>query len=300
MTSINMSKVDLNLFVVFEAIYTQQSLTRAAGVLHVTQPAVSSSLAKLRSTFDDPLFVRTAGGMIPTPLARQLIGSVRESLKNLDNCVAARLDFNPATSDASFRLHATENAELTVLPKLIQQLSQQAPDINLEVMFINRRDVAYELASGNLHLALDAPLLSHPELLSQPLHKDKYVCVMSPEHPLAKLTTLSLEDFLHYGHIHVSSRVKGSGHIDLALRSIGQQRRIALRLQHYTALPALLAQADYIAAVPTSVANHWQLVQRPLPFAAPDLELQIFWHKTVSHDPATVWLREFFMSTATL
>ena len=249
----------------------------------------------MRSIFDDPLFVRTSTGMTPTPLARQLVSTVRESLKNLDNCIATRIPFEASTARRTFRLHATENAELILLPVLLKQLKQHAPQIDLEVVFIDRREVAYEMASGKIHLAVDAPLLSHPELLSQPLQTDDYVCVMRENHPLTA-TEFSLDDFLEHEHIHISSRMKGSGHIDLALRSIGQKRRIALRLQHYAALPALLAQSDFIAAVPAAVATHWQLSNRPLPFDTPKLELQLFWHKSVEHDPAVLWLREFTLA----
>lgn len=285
------TKIDLNLFVVFDAIYSQQNLTRAAGVLHVTQPAVSSSLAKLRSIFGDPLFVRSPSGMSPTPLARQLITTVRESLKSLDNCVAARIGFDPATSNRTFRIHATENAELILLPGLLKQLVIQAPNTNLEVVFMDRREVPFELASGNVDLAIDAPLLSHPELVSQPLYADPYCCVMRNSHPLSK-GAFGLNEFINSRHIHVSSRLSGSGHIDLALRSIGQQRRIALRLQHYGPLPALLSQSDFIAAIPSSIAKQWQLSSRALPFEAPKLELRWFCHKSVSHDPALIWLGE--------
>lgn len=293
------TKIDLNLFTVFDAIYSQQSLTRAAGVLHVSQPAVSSSLAKLRSIFDDPLFVRTSAGMTPTPLARQMIGTVRESLKSLDNCVATRIPFDPRTASRTFRIHATENAEIIFLPTLITQLKQSAPGINLEVVFIDRREVAFEMASGNVHLAFDAPLLSHPELMSQPLLSDNYVCVMRAKHPLST-ASLTLERFLEQEHIHVSSRMKGAGHVDLALRSIGCKRHVAIRLQHYAALPSLLAQSEFIAAVPTTVARHWHLPCQTLPFDSPKLELQLFWHKSVEHDPAVQWLRQFAMNIAQL
>jgi DNA-binding transcriptional LysR family regulator len=287
-------KIDLNLFIVFDAIYSQQSLTRAAGVLHVSQPAVSSSLAKLRNIFDDRLFVRTSAGMVPTPLARQLVGTVRESLKNLDSCVAARIPFEASTASRTFRIHATENAELILLPALLKRLKRHAPKVNLEVVFFDRREVAYQMASGNVHLAVDVPLLSHPELISQPLQTDRYVCVMRPNHPLCN-KAMTLEAFLEYEHIHISSRIKGAGHIDLALRSIGQKRRIGLRLQHYAALPTLLAESNFIAAVPATVASHWHLSKQPLPFDTPKLELQLFWHKSVENDPAIIWLREFTM-----
>jgi DNA-binding transcriptional LysR family regulator len=107
--------------------------------------------------------------MNPTPLARQLISTVRESLKSLDNCVVARIGFDPATSKRTFRLHATENAELILLPELLKKLAILAPGTNLEVVFMDRREVPFELASGNIDLAIDAPLLSHPELISRPL-----------------------------------------------------------------------------------------------------------------------------------
>ncbi|CAA0090229.1 PCP degradation transcriptional activation protein [Zhongshania aliphaticivorans] len=291
------TKIDLNLFTVFDAIYSQQSLTRAAGVLHVSQPAVSSSLAKLRSIFDDPLFVRTSAGMTPTPLARQLVTTVRDSLKNLNDCVASRIPFNPATAKRTFRIHATENAELILLPALLKQLKQRAPEITLEVIFSDRRKVAYEMASGHVHLAVDAPLLSHPELISLPLQTDDHICVMRPDHPLAR-TCLGIDDFLQQEHIHVSSRTKGAGHVDLALRSIGYTRKIVLRLQHFTALPPLLAQSNYIAAVPAGVTHQWPLHKQALPFATPKLELQVFWHKSVEHDPAILWLRELTMEVA--
>lgn len=287
----NLSRLDLNLFIVFDAIYAQQSLTRAAEVLHVTQPAVSNSLARLRSLFDDPLFVRSPGGVRPTPLARQLIEPVRQALATLNDCVSARLDFDPAQAEQAFRIHATEQAEYGVVPALLERLTQVAPAVRLEVVFMNRRDVALALASGDLHLALDAPLLNHPELVSRPLHSDRYVCAFRNAHPLAT-QPFTLEAYLAAQHVHVSSRLKGSGHVDLALRAIGERRRIALRLQHYGALPAILAQSDLLASIPAGLAQRWGLQLRELPFETSATDLHLFWHRTADHDPAINWLRE--------
>ncbi len=287
----SLAKVDLNLFVVFDAIFAQQSLTRAAEVLHVTQPAVSNSLARLRDVFADPLFVRSPQGMSPTPLARQLIDPVRQSLRLLDDCVRARVDFDPHSAQHTFRIHATEQAEISLLPRLLEHLRKFAPGIKLEMVFMSRRDVPLALASGELQLSLDAPLLNHPELLSAPLSRDDYVCALRETHPLRR-KKLGLKQYLAASHVNVSSRVKGSGHIDLALRSIGQKRSIALRLQHYAALPGLLASSDLLASIPRSVAQYWQLPNKPLPFETPVMELHAFWHRSADHDPATLWLRE--------
>ncbi|MBB3048514.1 DNA-binding transcriptional LysR family regulator [Litorivivens lipolytica] len=287
----NLSRIDLNLFVVFETVFSQHSLTRAAEVLHVSQPAVSNSLSRLRKLFDDPLFVRSPGGMTPTPRAQQLICPVREALGLLDNCVSDRLAFDPKTARQTFRIHATEHAETHVLPKLVKKLGEQAPGISLEIVFLNRRDAPLAMARGELHLALDAPLLSHPELISRPLLKDEYVCIFRSGHPLAR-RRLTLKQYLASEHVHVSSRVKGSGHVDLALRSAGEQRRIALRLQHFTALPAILEQSDLLASIPAGATRGWPFPVRKLPFETPELALQVFWHRSVDHDPANRWLRE--------
>ncbi|MBD2859614.1 LysR family transcriptional regulator [Spongiibacter sp. KMU-158] len=286
-----MSKVDLNLFAVFNAIYSQHNLTRAAEILHVSQPAVSNALARLRDLFDDPLFVRSPGGVSPTPLARQLINPVRQALETLDDCVKARLDFDPATSNETIRLHAAEQASALLLPKLLPKLIEQAPHLRLEIQFQNRRDVPLALAAGDLQLGIDAPLLSSNELLSQPLAQEDYVCVMRRDHPLSK-QPISLEDFLAAPHIQVSSRARGATPIDIALRSLGQQREIALRIPHYSLLPQVIASTDYLAAVPRIMVSGWQLHHCPLPFPVPPLEMHLFWHKNSDHDPLNQWLRE--------
>lgn len=287
----NLSRIDLNLFVIFDAIYTHNSLTRAAGVLHVTQPAVSNALARLRRTLSDPLFVRSPQGMSPTPLARQLITPVREALAGLELCVQSRQQFDAGAAKQTLRIHATEQAEIFLLPKLLERLSLCAPGIDLEVEFRRRREIPLALAAGELHLAIDAPLINSSEMLSRHLCHDDYVCAMRANHPLAE-QDLSLDDFLTARHIHISSRSRGSGHIDLALRSLGHQRRIAMRLQHYSSLPSLLERSDCIATIPRSLTalGGWQT--KELPFACAALELQVFWHKNADHEPSIRWLRE--------
>ena len=123
----NLNKVDLNLFVVFDAIYTEANLTRAGQIVGITQPAVSNALARLRETFNDPLFVRTAQGMVPTPMAQNIIGPVRTALQQLRVSVQESRTFTPQQANKTYRISMTDLSEQILLPPLFQRLRRQAP-----------------------------------------------------------------------------------------------------------------------------------------------------------------------------
>src|SRR3989338_5437036 len=142
----NLNKVDLNLFIVFDAIYTEANLTRAGQIVGITQPAVSNALARLRETFNDPLFVRTAQGMVPTPMAQNIIGPVRNALQQLRISVQESRIFNPAQANKTFRISMTDLTEAIILPPLFQRLRRMAPNVNIESMLARRRETTKELA----------------------------------------------------------------------------------------------------------------------------------------------------------
>jgi DNA-binding transcriptional LysR family regulator len=292
-----LSQVDLNLFVVFDTVYTEQNLTRAAEILHITQPAVSNALNRLRDTVGDPLFVRTAKGMRPTPVAHNLIEPVRAALRQFDACLQSRDRFDPASASRVFRINAGDIAEPMFLPALARHFEQHCPGLRLEVLFVDRSEAPLEMAAGNLDIAIDAPLLSHPELNGIRLLRDDYVCAMRRDHPLAQ-TPLTLDRYLSLRHIHISSRVRGAGHVDLALRGLGQRRDIAVRLQHYVAAQAVIAATDFALSAPRGIVSQWDVATLPLPFETQPQELNVFWHKSVEHDPANVWLRETLFAVA--
>ncbi|MDO9321632.1 MAG: LysR substrate-binding domain-containing protein, partial [Pseudomonas sp.] len=228
----NLSKVDLNLFIVFDAIYTEANLTRAGQIVGITQPAVSNALSRLRETFNDPLFVRTAQGMVPTPMAQNIIGSVRNALQLLRVSVQESRIFNPLEANKTFRISMTDLVEAVLLPPLFQRLRRQAPAVQIESFLARRRETTKELAAGRIDFAVDAPLNTDLQVRHVKLFEDRYVCTMRRGHPLAK-DKLSLDEYLSLTHIHISSRRSGLGLVDLALGKMGIQRKIALRSQHY-------------------------------------------------------------------
>ena len=293
----NLNKVDLNLFIVFDAIYTEANLTRAGQIVGITQPAVSNALARLRETFNDPLFVRTAQGMVPTPMAQNIIGPVRNALQLLRVSVQESRTFNPLQANKTFRISMTDLTEAVVLPPLFQRLRRLAPNVKIESMLAKRRETTKELAAGRLDFAMDAPLNTDPQVRHVKLLEDRYVCAMRRGHPLAK-DKLSVEEYLSLSHIHISSRRSGLGMVDLALGKMGQQRKIALRSQHYMMATQVIQQTDMAVTVPERFARRHDLHQIPLPVDIPPLETHIYWHESTDQDPANRWMREQMIELA--
>jgi DNA-binding transcriptional LysR family regulator len=289
----NLSKVDLNLFIVFDAIYTEANLTRAGQIVGITQPAVSNALARLRETFNDPLFVRTAQGMVPTPMAQNIIGPVRNALSLLRVSVQESRIFNPLQANKNYRISMTDLTEAIILPALFQRLRRLAPAVTIESFLSKRRETTKELAAGRLDFAVDAPLNTDPQVRHVKLMEDNYVCAMRRGHPLANKAAISLDDYLSVAHIHISSRRSGLGYVDLALGKMGIQRKIALRSQHYLMASQVLQQTDMVMTVPERFARRNDLHFVYLPVNdVPTVETHLYWHESTDQDPANRWMRE--------
>jgi DNA-binding transcriptional LysR family regulator len=293
-----LSDIDLNLFVVFDAIYTEGNLTRAGDIIGITQPAVSNSLSRLRNMFDDPLFVRTADGMVPTPVAQNIIGSVRQALGLMRASVQESESFDPKSSDKHFRVSMTDLSQSILLPYLFKRLKTDAPSVAIDCYHVRRRDMNIELASGNLDLALDIPLTPDPRIRQAPLFSHPQVCLVRKDHPSIG-DELDVDAYLQLRHIQISSRRGGLGQVDLALGKMGKRRQIALRTQHYLAVSELVSRTDLALTVPQIFADYL-VTQLPvrylqLPFSVPNLESHLYWHESTDQDRANRWLREVIL-----
>ena len=292
----NLNKVDLNLFVVFDAIYTEANLTRAGQIIGITQPAVSNALARLRESFNDPLFVRTAQGMVPTPMAQNIINPVRSALALLRVSVQESRTFNPLQANKTFRISMTDLTEAVVLPPLFQRLRKQAPSVVVESLLSHRRETTSDLAAGRLDFAIDAPLNTDPQVRHVKLIEDRYVCAMRPAHPLAGQPSISLDEYLGLTHIHISTRRNGLGQVDLALGKMGLQRKITLRSQHYLMASNVLQHTDMVMTVPERFARRHALHFVALPLnELPNVETHLYWHESTEQDPANRWMRELLI-----
>jgi DNA-binding transcriptional LysR family regulator len=292
--------VDLNLFVLFEAVYSAGGLTAAASRLGLTQPAVSHALARLRTALGDALFVRQGPRMVPTPFARSLIGDVRTALDTLQDRLAGNHRFDPGTSETTFRIALRESTEVTLLPRLLERITNEAPFASFVSMRVSRRDFESELAGGGIDLAIDVAAPVSIDIRRRPLTADRHVVAARRDHPRL-CDGLSIDAYLALGHVLVSSRRRGGALEDFELNRLGLRRRIALRCQSNIAALKVVERTDLLLTLPARQFSIFHgspaLESFELPFAIVPLDLQLYWHTSADNDPANVWLREIIAAS---
>jgi len=286
----NINQIDLNLLNVFDAIYAERNLTRASELLHITQPAVSNALNRLRKTFDDPLFVRTSEGMTPTPAARNIIDRVRKSLQLIESCIDHNEIFDPLSSDQTLHCSFSDLAEAMLLPGLLARMQASAPKMALRSYYVPRNEMPTELAAGTIDIGVDVTFVNDSNLHHTPLLDEEHVCVVRPDHPTIKRKP-SMKQYLSLRHVHVSSRRKGVGTVDQSLKTLGSRRTIAVRVRDYNAAALIVAKTDLACTLPRAFAVQAGLRTHPLPFETPSVSMHMYWHKSANADAANAWLR---------
>lgn len=290
----HLARFDLNLLRIFDAIFARGGVSAAARHLNLSQPAISHALAKLRDTFDDPLFVRQGNRLVPTPAARAIAGPVREALRGLDAALDAATSFDPAEATREFRIGVRLSGEMPRFSSLVSRVRSEAPHVALASVTFRRRDLVMTLANGDLDLALDVALPADDRLRSQYLGTEPIVVVARKGHPRVD-DAIDLDTYLSLEHIIATARPYGPGLEDMALERMGLVRRVAVRCQHAITAWQIVASSDMLFALPRSHAEvldaMWpmQLVELPLPVEQSGSYL--YWHQAAQADPGLAWLR---------
>ena len=288
---------DLNLFIAFDVIYTEKNLTKSGQVLGITQPAVSNALARLRDLFNDELFIRTSRGMIPTPVANQLIGDIRNALSLIQNTISVSEKFDPSTAKMTFKISIGDTSEYRLLPLLIKELAEIAPKVKVETYLTARKDAPRELASGAIDFSIDPPLQSDQHLKHEKIYQEDYVMIVRKDHPILKKQKITIEDYLDLSHIHISNRKTGMGHVDMTLYKLGLTRDIYLRAQHFLVAPYIVEQSDMAITTTKGFAVDRNLAWRELPFDIDPLVLHLYWHENNDNESSSKWMRDLMLKT---
>lgn len=302
----NLQSIDLNLLVVFEALMEERNVTRAAKRVGLSQPAMSNALARLRRSFADPLLVRTAAGMAPTPAAQSLIGPVRASLAQLRTAIEDKPAFDPAGSSRAFHLLTNDYAEITLLGRLLGVMRAGSRGIGLRVH--RPQNVFQPPSAASLSADFDFAIGFFPDALSlehgiqsEVLWEENNVCIAGASHPSIR-GKLSIRQYANAHHAALFYKPEGPGVIDNLLAQRGLSRRAVLFVPHFNSVPFIVAGTDLIATVPERLAERFRrqlkLQVLPIPFAIPPFRLTLLWHERFRSDPAHEWLRGLITDTA--
>ena len=292
----DVSKIDLNLLLALEVLVELRSVTRAAERLGVKQPAMSATLAKLRALFEDDLLVRSGAELQVTPRAAEIVSAVSVGLGSLRLALGASLPFEANSSQRSFTIASSDYTSMILVPPMIAQLARTAPLVDLRVIGYEKGEVE-ELIDGN---RIDAAIGVFPALRSRTtirtvLFDERFIGVARADHPILSLSGARLlKSFVSSPHALVSVRRDARGAIDEALAERGLSRRIALTIPHMLALPAILGGTDWLAAIPTRVANRFVaegLRTFELPIALPRWRVEALSPVRAKRDAAAAWFR---------
>ena len=298
---INLSRVDLNLLVAFDALLTERSVTRAAARVGLGQSAMSHNLARLRTLFGDELLTRGPEGMRPTPRAVALVDPVRITLAQISALVSRAETFDARTAERLFRLGLPDTVEVRLAPALLAHLCEAAPGIRLRLYSTDR--LFDELDAD--HLDLGVGLGPLPE--GQTHHKqrllgnDTYLCMFNADR-IGVSPPISLEDYVRLPHVLTSLRKDEHGVVDEALAKLGLRRTVALTTSRFMAVPFLVAGAPVVTTMPARTARFFAaslgLSLSPTPVELPKPSASLVWHASYDHDPAHIWLRRTIMRLA--
>lgn len=285
---------DINLLVVFETMMRERNVTRASERLFLCQPTVSSALNRLRTMFDDPLFIRSGRTMEPTARAKEIHVRLGPALEGIALALSCTREFDPRSSEETFHVGLCDEVECALLPRLMQQFRAEAPNITLVVRRVDAWQLPQLLLAGDISLGIGR---------AQELPASAHCRSLRPVQPMllradSAAGPVSLDEFCRRPHVAVSTLGKVTDDVDGALASHDRQRRVVLAVPQFSALPALLAGSDMLAIVPDYVAQAMAPVaglraeHPPLPLSSPDLVMA--WRGTSHADPRERWLRGYF------
>lgn len=290
-------KLDLNLLNVAVTLLDSGSVTQAAAKLGVSQPTVSAALGKLRAYFDDPLFVRSAQGMAPTPRGAEVVGAAREILRQVDERLRPVVQFEPLRRHRTFTFAMSDVGEIVFLPRIARAIAAASPATPVRSVSLRPAQLMRAMEDGGVDLAVGYfPDLKRSDFFQQRLFMHHFVCLLRAGHPIGG-TQLTMGDFLALQHVVVQSEGRSQEIFESYLEAQGLTRRISVYTPHFLSIRRLIASSDMVATVPHALGIEYGkpvfgLKAMQPPFLSPRIELRQHWHRRVHKDSRNIWLRK--------
>ena len=287
--------VDLNLLTSLDRLLETCSVTRSAEELHLSVPAMSHALARIRATFGDPILVRSGRSLVPTPRAEELKGPVHAIVTQTQALLARPGPFDPASLQRTFVIRTSDALVGTVGPRLAERVSRDAPLATIRFAPEGDRDDVECLRNDEIDLSINARLVDAPDIEQRQLFTDGFVGLVRADHPLVSVRVTPRRLVAH-PHVGVSRRGVIRGPIDERLNDLGFQRHVALVVPSFYAAAFAAATSELVAAVPGRLAlglcAETSLRMFKIPLKLPDYSVVAAWHRRLSEDSAHQWLRE--------
>ena len=291
----NIRTADLNLLVVFDAMISEQSVTRAGERIGLAQPSMSNALTRLRALFDDELFVRTPDGMVPTPVAIQAAEHVRAAIYAAEEALnVSGAPFLPETAEGTIKVLTNDLIEFTILPRVIQALAQKAPRLKLLTRPLVKEAFEEDLDSGMSDFAIAAPADVPKRFGYTVLFDEPFSGISRTGHHILS-EDITVEKFFGCKHVAVCHRFGATGVIDKALADLNKTMDVAVGVANLASVPPLVSMTDYISVVPRRLAeigDREELVAMfDLPFELPSVEAKLIWGRGAERSPMLAWFR---------
>jgi DNA-binding transcriptional LysR family regulator len=299
MATINLRNVDLNLLIVFDAVFATGNISHAARQLALSQPAVSNALTRLREHFDDPLFVRAGRGVKPTNRSQQMIEPVREALRLIRRQFDGDRTLDLASYKRVFRIVIVDPLEPVLMPPLLREISLRAPFVTIESRPPWHTKVADDIIAGTLDLACYTFPVSAPGLVFKTICAADYVVVARRGHPKIG-AVLDAATFMSLDQIALINELRGHSNIDRDITTRSGNRRIVYMVNKAWSMPAMVGSTDLVAVLPRCFAVlmapvfNLDIHESPVPIS--EQHFHMIWHEKNNDDPGHTWLRETMMS----
>jgi DNA-binding transcriptional LysR family regulator len=287
-------RYDLNLLPIFIALMEERSVTRAAGRLGMTQPALSNALSRLRLMLQDQLFVRERYGVQPTPVALELAPRITEALAQLDDVVLGQQAFDPKQAERLFTIAPNGYAEFVLVPAVVARLQKVAPGIRLHLTPYGNDLAETGVVSGTTALVLGRIVDPPDNLVVQHLMDEGFACAVRADHPNVA-DALTREQFETMKHVNIVPPGRMRAGLFQALAQQQLKRDVAISVTNFFAVAEMVAVTDYCATLPSLICKRLMQEPRlkilPAPVDLGSFPVEMAWHVRYRHDPAHRWLR---------
>jgi DNA-binding transcriptional LysR family regulator len=287
-------RLDLNLLVTLEALLVEQNVTRAAERLHLSQPAVSAQLSRLRDVFRDQLLVPSQRGMTPTAKALELLNPLRESLDLVRSTVSSHQDFDPASAQLTVSIACTDYLQAFVISSLMTELRKSAPGIRVALRSLSIAQLDQQLSRGEVDIALMTPQAAPHNLRTRHLFEERYLLIGRRDHPHLR-EGMTIEEFAALEHVVVSLRGGDfSTPVDDVLADLGCSRKVVLSAASFLLVPEVVAQSDFVALVPSRLVQGRDsaLFVTDPPFPVEGFSVGMVWHERDHANNSQRWVRD--------